>query len=1060
MSRQVAGGQSMRLATGLVILALLSVGAPHAAERGMVIENVYGFHRAFVIDAEAPAIIGSVPLGDYGDGCVISPDGGLGIAGDAERRIWLIDLQATPPQLAPGPNPIATTAQGGFLAASKDGRYVVVGGGYPGHALSVVDLDVRAEVSTFDLGTECSGIDVCRDGSVLVSTYGSVRRLVIDAAGNLSDTGESFPGAATQQPVCAPDGRSGVVFDGWFSTLISFRTSGMIPVSERVLPGFGVAGAIAHDGSRFYARTYTGDLIAYDYAPATAQLAETPAYGIELYSGGGKDIALDHSGANLYIGNYFSLQIADPTSGAIEDYVQDVQMPYPSSICFRPGDDAACSAGDACDDGNPCTDDSCDLATGICAHAPDDSHPCSDGNACTLGDRCVAGSCVTTGAVDCRACPPGFITRDGTCERSYDLDANDLYQMEGSCDGTFESIYGCAPGYGFQWTDAGGDAVGPVISFDVQMNAGHNEQPGISEARLNGVPTLTFETPVDNRCSPAVTVVSRTGLSPASYIKNGLNLISILPGGGDCEGFVGSPPIDGTYVRVTVRYRLDEAPCTVGACDPATGACHDAPRACEDRNPCTNDSCDPAYGCLHDPSPEYSYCDDGDVCNGYEYCDGYGSCVSSYGPLCDDFIPCSIDGCDPVIGCTNFPIVGLSCDGNGDPCDGVATCDEYAQCNAGPPPDCDDGNPCTTDACAPGVGCVHTDEPEFTPCEDGLFCNGHEYCHVGGSCYADVPYVCFPSFNPCAFELCDEQIGCYTHFQPAGTPCSDGNLCNGDEVCDGAYACLPGAPVVCGALDQCHAAGACDPASGACSNPAKPDGTTCNDSDLCTTGESCVAGACTPASSGLNEPNPRTNGYYKRLCHGPHSGDELTDGDALCVATVAQTFVGISTVADLCAELDPSQPNNDACDRTDDDLMVLALNICRARVCTAQSIDSQCGDNANVGQSLTESDAILGNTSRDASGCAHAKCLDEEINTGRALELNTLVLRIEGIGVRLDWHPPYLDDGSAHPTAYHVWRRSQGSLSPFVKIGVVTEPTFLDAAAIGAYQYEVTAVMN
>jgi hypothetical protein len=331
---------------------------------------------------------------------------------------------------------------------------------------------------------------------------------------------------------------------------------------------------------------------------------------------------------------------------------------------------------------------------------------------------------------------------------------------------------------------------------------------------------------------------------------------------------------------------------------------------------------------------------------------------------------------------------------------------------------------------------------------------------VGGTCYTEVPYICIPSFNPCAFDLCDEQTGCYTYFQPAGTSCSEGNLCNGNEVCDGGYACLPGAPVVCGALDQCHAAGACDPASGACSNPALADGTSCNDGNVCTTGETCMAGACTPASNGSNEPNPRTNGYYKRLCHGPHSGDELTDADALCVASVAHTFAGVSTVADLCAELTPSQPNNDPCDRSDDDLMVLALNICRARVCTAQSIDSQCGGNANVGQSLAESDAILSSPSRDGDSCGHAKCLDEEINTGRALELNTLVLRLEGIGVRLDWHPPYLDDGSAHPAAYHVWRRSHGSLAPFVQIGVVTEPTFLDEAAIGAYQYEVTAVMN
>jgi hypothetical protein len=211
----------------------------------------------------------------------------------------------------------------------------------------------------------------------------------------------------------------------------------------------------------------------------------------------------------------------------------------------------------------------------------------------------------------------------------------------------------------------------------------------------------------------------------------------------------------------------------------------------------------------------------------------------------------------------------------------------------------------------------------------------------------------------------------------------------------------------------------------------------------------------------LSEPNPRSNGYYKRLCHGPHSGDQLTDTDAVCIGQVAGIFAGVATVADICAELEPSHPNNDPCDKTEDDLMVLALNICRARVCTAQSINSQCGGNGNVGLSLAESNAILQSPSRNDDTCAHAKCLDEEINTGRALEMNSLGLRREGSGVRLDWRPPYLDDGTGQPSNYHVWRRTRGSLAPFAKIGTTTNPTYLDTlSGSGAFEYEVTAVMN
>ena len=65
--------------------------------------------------------------------------------------------------------------------------------------------------------------------------------------------------------------------------------------------------------------------------------------------------------------------------------------------------------------------------------------------------------------------------------------------------------------------------------------------------------------------------------------------------------------------------------------------------------------------------------------------------------------------------------------------------------------------------------------------------------------------------------------------------------------------------------------------------------------------------------------------------------------------------------------------------------MTLALNICRARVCTEQAIESQCGSNGSAGQSLAEIDEILAGAGRSDAACAHAKCLADELNTGRAL---------------------------------------------------------------------------
>jgi hypothetical protein len=452
--------------------------------------------------------------------------------------------------------------------------------------------------------------------------------------------------------------------------------------------------------------------------------------------------------------------------------------------------------------------------------------------------------------------------------------------------------------------------------------------------------------------------------------------------------------------------------------------------ACDDRNQCTfNDVCNSSSSCRGTLALG-TLCDDGNDCTFDDVCTNYYGCVGS---RADDGTPCYRGNpCSPADYCHDGQCYDgpfRDCDDR-DRCDGIDYCDfDSGECVPYPVPLCDDHNECTGDTCDPIAGCVFT--PIDAPCDDGDACTVGDRC-VNRACLWGPVDDCDDA-NPCTDDSCDVAIGCL-HVPHAGA-CDDGNACTALDTCQ-AGVCVGTNPVVCGTPALCQAAGVCEPTTGVCHFGNAPDGTTCSDGELCTTGETCQAGVCTPAANGPTEPNPRTNGYYKRLCHGPHSGDQLTSADGICVAGITRTFAGISTVADLCAMLEPSHPNYDPCDRSEDDLIVLALNICRARVCTAQSIDSQCGGNGTVGQSLAESDAILNDASRSAATCAHAKCLDEEINTGRALELNSLTLRREGSGVRLSWNPPYLDDGSGHPSKYNVWRRQQGSLAAFTKISM------------------------
>lgn len=54
-----------------------------------------------------------------------------------------------------------------------------------------------------------------------------------------------------------------------------------------------------------------------------------------------------------------------------------------------------------CDDGNPCTIDSCDPGQGCVYVDETDGEPCDDGNACTVNDMCSSGSCTSAQQLEC-----------------------------------------------------------------------------------------------------------------------------------------------------------------------------------------------------------------------------------------------------------------------------------------------------------------------------------------------------------------------------------------------------------------------------------------------------------------------------------------------------------------------------------------------------------------------------------------------------------------------------------------------------------------------------------
>ena len=146
------------------------------------------------------------------------------------------------------------------------------------------------------------------------------------------------------------------------------------------------------------------------------------------------------------------------------------------------------------------------------------------------------------------------------------------------------------------------------------------------------------------------------------------------------------------------------------------------------------------------------------------------------------------------------------------------------------------GNAGRQDTCLPEpvtVTCAGTCSNVANNCGEAVDC---------GSC------ACTPACPLC--QTCDATTR-LCGAVPDGTTCNDGNSCSRTDTCQGGV-CVGSNPVLCPPqVDPCHDTGTCDPATGTCTNPAKPNGTACTSvpcgecdgSGACVTvGTSCVAG--------------------------------------------------------------------------------------------------------------------------------------------------------------------------------------------------------------------------
>ncbi len=349
----------------------------------------------------------------------------------------------------------------------------------------------------------------------------------------------------------------------------------------------------------------------------------------------------------------------------------------------------------ACDDGDVCTDDSCDPSVGCVTVS--NAAPCNDGDACTVGDQCADGACGAGGAV---TCDDGNPCSDDAC------DSQDGCVFEANADGCDDK------------------------------NACTTKDVCTGGACLGSSPLTCDDGDVctTDSCSPSDGCVTELNEAPCDD-GDVCTSLSVCDGG-ECAGvkaFVcddGNPCTDDSCdVNTGCVFTPNEAPCEDGGLCTGKSECSKGQCAvvellkCDDGNLCTDDLCDPASGCVHPPNA--APCDDGEPCTVDDVCAG-GSCAGGTPKKCDD---------------------GLFCNGE-------ESCTLGVGCVGGEPPLLDDNIPCTSDSCDEELDkVVHLANNDV--CSTDKLCTA-AICDVQAGCTEEVIANCCGNNIVEGNEACDD----------------------------------------------------------------------------------------------------------------------------------------------------------------------------------------------------------------------------------------------------------------------------------------------------------------
>ncbi len=254
------------------------------------------------------------------------------------------------------------------------------------------------------------------------------------------------------------------------------------------------------------------------------------------------------------------------------------------------------------------------------------------------------------------------------------------------------------------------------------------------------------------------------GMTCATLGHPGGGVLACAPG---CAAIVTRPHCAGNVVQTcTTDVECAGAGPCVGGCVECGNGFVDPGEECDDGaangsapNHCRFDCRAPSCGDgIVDPSHCAGSVDA--VCATTADCGASGACVP--GESCDRGAAVCLGGvndgrvCCRATDCPGGECSGGDCTRNRDDVPGCCRCD-CTLVSVGCP-DCDDGNPCTSDGCDPTTGCTHVPVADGTVCGDQNVCDGAETCRAG-TCRREAALDCDDT-DPCTLDTCVPMSGC------------------------------------------------------------------------------------------------------------------------------------------------------------------------------------------------------------------------------------------------------------------------------------------------------------